>query len=58
MIEIKSFRAADGGSLILCEIKICDEDCDEKRTYVVDEYDRDGFFLSDHLPICAFVSVP
>ena len=33
MIEIKSFRAADGGSLILCEIKICDEDCNEKRTY-------------------------
>jgi SOS response regulatory protein OraA/RecX len=33
MIEIKSFRAADGGSVILCEIKICDEDCNEKRTY-------------------------
>lgn len=33
MIEIKSFRAADGGSLILCDIKICDEDCNEKRTY-------------------------
>ena len=33
MIEIKSLRAADSGSVILCEIKICDEDCNEKRTY-------------------------
>ncbi len=32
--------------------------CDAERTYVVDEYDRDGFFLSDHLPICAFVTIP
>lgn len=30
-------------------------DC--SRTYVVDEYDRDGFFISDHLPVCAYVEV-
>ncbi len=32
--------------------------CDEKRTYAVDEYDRGGFFISDHLPLCAFISLP
>ncbi len=31
MIEIKSLRAADSGSVILCEISIRDEDADEKR---------------------------